>query len=66
MVTHSPPTSEVGGSEPGTYAEKLVVADRWSAVYGTQPYVLLSSAQKTTRHDMTCSVESNIKPKSNN
>ena len=27
VVTHSPPTSEVGGSNPGLYVGKLAVAD---------------------------------------
>ena len=33
VVTHSPPTSKVGSSNPGLYVGKLVVAYRWSAVY---------------------------------
>ena len=37
LVTHSPPTSEVGGSNPGPYVGKLVVAYRWLAVYSTEP-----------------------------
>ena len=37
LVTHSPPISEVGGSNPGAYVRKLVVAYRWSAVYSTEP-----------------------------
>ena len=37
VVTHSPPTSEVGGSNPGPYMGKLVVAYRWLAVYSTEP-----------------------------
>ena len=37
VVTHSPPTSEVSGSNPGPYVGKLVVAYRWSAVYTTEP-----------------------------
>ena len=32
VVTHLPPTSEVGGSNPGPYVGKLVVAYRWSEV----------------------------------
>ena len=58
VVTHSPPTSEVGGSNPGPYlGKKLVVACRWSAVYSTetlthQLYVLVSSAHKTTIRDI--------------
>ena len=34
--SHSPPTSEVGGSNPGPYVGKLVVAFRWLAVYSTK------------------------------
>ena len=37
MVTDSPPTSEVGGSNPGPCVGKLVVAYQWSAVYSTEP-----------------------------
>ena len=37
VVTHSPPTSEVGGSNPAPYVENLVVPYRWSAVYSTEP-----------------------------
>ena len=37
VVTHSPPTSEVGGSNPGRYVGKLVVAYRWSAVSSIEP-----------------------------
>ena len=37
VVTHSPPTSEVGGSNPRPYVEKLVVAYRWSEVCNTEP-----------------------------
>ena len=37
VVTHSPPTSEVSGSNPGPYVGKLAVAYRWSAVYSTEP-----------------------------
>ena len=32
-----PPTSEVGGSNPGPYVGKLIIAYRWSAVYYTEP-----------------------------
>ena len=57
MVIHSPPTSEVGGSNPGPYLRKLVFACRWSSVqYPEQLYVLVSSAHKTTYHNMTCIV----------
>ena len=40
MVTHSPPTSEVCGSNPGAYVGKLpmlVVACRWLPLYSTKP-----------------------------
>ena len=37
VVTHSPPTSEDVGSNPGPYMGKLVVAYQWSAVYSTEP-----------------------------
>ena len=37
VVTHSPPTSEVGGSNPGPYGGKMVVTCRWLAVYSTEP-----------------------------
>ena len=37
VVTHSPPTSEVGGSNPESYVGKLVVAYQWSAVYSREP-----------------------------
>ena len=37
VVTHSPPTSEVSGSNFGPYVGKLVVAYWWSAVYSTEP-----------------------------
>ena len=35
VVTQSPPTSEVGGSNPGPYAGNLIVAYEWLAVYRT-------------------------------
>ena len=37
VATQSPPTSGVCGSNPGPYMGKLIVADRWSAVYSTEP-----------------------------
>ena len=37
VLTHSPPTSEVGGSNPGPYVGKLVIAYQWSALYRTEP-----------------------------
>ena len=69
VVTLSPPTSEVGVlflAQP--QVGKLVVACHWSTVYSTEPdqlYVLVSSALPTTRRDMTCSVESDVKPQIN-
>ena len=35
-VTHSPPISEVSGSDPGPYVGKLVVAYRCAAVYTSE------------------------------
>ena len=56
MVTHSPPTSEVGGSN--LLCGKVGIAYRWLAVSSIQNldqlYVLVSSAHKTTPRDMTC------------
>ena len=37
VVTHSPPTSEVGGSNPEPYVAKMVVPYQCSAVYSTEP-----------------------------
>ena len=37
VVTHSPPTSEAGGSNPEPRVGKLVVSSRWLAVYSTEP-----------------------------
>ena len=37
VVTHSPPTSEVGDSNPEPYVAKLVVVYQWLAVYSTEP-----------------------------
>ena len=36
VVTHSPPTSEVRGSNPEPYVGKVVASYRWSAVYTTE------------------------------
>ena len=36
MVTHSPPTSEVGGSNPEPYMKKMVVSYQLLAVYSTE------------------------------
>ena len=60
MVTHSPFTSEVSSSNPGPYVGKLVVALTGGLQFTVQNldqlYVLVSSAHKTTCHDMTCTV----------
>ena len=37
MVRHLPPTPEVGGSDPGPYVGKLVVAYLSLAVHSTEP-----------------------------
>ena len=37
VVTHSPPTSEAGGSNPKPYVGKMVVSYKWLAVYSTEP-----------------------------
>ena len=37
VVTHSPPTSEVGSSILRPYVGKLVIAYQWLAVYSTEP-----------------------------
>ena len=52
MVTHSPPTSEVGGSNTGPYVGKSAV----TVLNPDQLYLLVSFAHKTTHHDMTCIV----------
>ena len=44
VVTYSPPTTEVGGSNPEPYVGKMVVSYSWMA------------AHKTTRGDMTYTV----------
>ena len=38
VVTHSPPSSEVGGLNPVPYMGKFIVAHRWSAFYSTEPW----------------------------
>ena len=64
VVTHSPLTSEINSSNRRPPVEKLVVSHRWSAVYLDQLYVLVTSAHKTTRHDMTCTVwKATLEPK---
>ena len=54
---NTPATSEVGGSKPGPYVGK-VVTDGWQFTVQNldQLYVLVSSAHKTTRRDMTYAV----------
>ena len=37
VVTHSPPTSEDGGSNAGPYVVELIVAYGCSTVYSTEP-----------------------------
>ena len=37
VLTHSPPTYQVCGSNPGLYVGMMVVACCWSAVYSTEP-----------------------------
>ena len=57
MVTHLPPTSEIGGSNPGPYVGKLVLlTNAWPFTVQNleQLYILVSLAHKTTRRDMTC------------
>ena len=60
VVTQSPLTSEVGGSNPGPYVGTLVVAYQWSVVYSTEPLAncmyWFPLPTKTTCHDMTCTV----------
>ena len=59
VVTHLPPTSKVGGSNPGPYVGKLVVGTNgWQFTVQKleQLYVLVSSAHKTARRDMACTV----------
>ena len=55
VVTHSPPTSEVSGSNPGPYVGKTD-GRQFSVQNLDQLYVLVSSAHKTTRRDLTCTV----------
>ena len=37
LVTHSPPTSEIGGSNPKPCVGKMVVSCLCSAIYSTEP-----------------------------
>ena len=52
VVTHSPPTSEAGGSNPGPYVKSCL------PMVGSlhQLYLLVSSAHRTTHCDMTYTV----------
>ena len=74
VVTHSPSTSEVSGSNPRTLCEKvgsclpmvgslhwkvgslLTDGQQFTVRNLDQAYLLVSSAHKTTRRDMTCTV----------
>ena len=59
VVTHLPPTSEVGGSNTGRYVGKLLAACRWSGIYSTvldQLYILVYSIHKISHCDMTYTV----------
>ena len=66
VVTHSPPISEVGGSNPKLYVRRMVVSygRQFTVQNLDQLYVPVSSAHKTTRHDMTYTVlKATLKPK---
>ena len=67
LVTHSGPTSEVGGSNPEPYVGKMVVSYRWlqfTVQNLDQLYLLVSSAHKTTHRDMTYTMlKATLKPK---
>ena len=59
VVIHSPPTSEVGSSNPGPYVDKLVVAyhgQKFTVQNLDQLYVLVSSAQKLTYRNISSTV----------
>ena len=61
MVTHSPSTSEVGSSNPGTRCGKV---GSCLLMVGSLLYVLVSSAHKTTLRDITYTVlDATLKPK---
>ena len=67
MVTNYSPTSEVCGSNPKPYVGKVVVSltngRQFTVQNLDQLYVLVSSAHKTARRDMTCTVfEVDVKP----
>ena len=54
-VTHSPPTSEVGGLNPGPYVGQLVVAYRSALVYSAEssPTSMYSFPPPFNCHDIT-------------
>ena len=59
VVTHSPHTFEVGSSNPDLMWESWsLLTDDWQFTVQNldQLYVLVSSAHKTTHHDMSCIV----------
>ena len=59
MITQFPPTSEVGGSNPDPMWEScLFLTDslQFTVQNLDQLFVLVSSAHKTTCHDMTYTV----------
>ena len=61
MITHSLPTSEVSGSNPGPYVRKLVLTDgrQFTVMNLEQLFVLVCSA-----HNLS-SLESDVKPQVN-
>ena len=69
METHSPPTYEVGGSNPKPYEGQLIVAYRWSAVYSTEPVLTLFTGffcpQNHPLQYYQFIVENNVKPEIN-
>ena len=69
VVTHSPATSEVCGSNPVLYVGTLVVAHRWSAVYSTVSWLtvftgFLCPQNYPSWYDLY-SVDSDVKPQIN-
>ena len=67
METHSPPTSEVGCSNPGPYVGNLIALTdgrQFTAQDRDQLYALVFSGHKTTRPDMY-SIESDVKAQMN-
>ena len=67
MVKHSPPTSEVSGSNPDPMWERwwfLTDGQHFSVQNFDRLYVLISSAHEFTRCDMTYTVlKGNLKPR---